>query len=97
MAHDKRASLGLRHFGTWKGLTYNNEFVYQAGKFGNQNISAWTISFHIEKAFKTFNHLSLGLKTEAISGDKNTNNNAINTFDALYPRGAYFGRVARCI
>lgn len=95
MAHDKRASLGLRHFGTWKGLTYNNEFVYQAGKFGNQNISAWTISFHIEKAFKTFNHLSLGLKTEAISGDKNTNNNAINTFDALYPRGAYFGRVAR--
>ncbi|GAB5563100.1 MAG: hypothetical protein Wins2KO_01630 [Winogradskyella sp.] len=90
-ADDNRASLGLRHFGKWKGLNYNNEFVYQFGSFGSNNISAWTASFNVEREW-SFG--TLGFKTEAISGD-NTNSDALNTFDGLYPRGAYFGRVAR--
>ena len=94
-ANDNRASIGLRHFGTWKGLNYNNEFVYQFGKFGNEDISAWTISFKVEKPFKTSHPFTVGIKTEAISGDSDDNDNTLNTFDALYPRGAYFGRVAR--
>lgn len=90
-ADDNRASLGLRHFGAWKGLKYNNEFVYQFGSFGDEDIRAWTASFNVEKEF-SFG--IFGLKTEAISGDDN-NDNTLNTFDGLYPRGAYFGRVAR--
>jgi hypothetical protein len=87
---DERFSLGLRHFGNWNGFTYNNEFVYQFGKFENQNISAWTASFNIERQFLFGD---IGVKTELISGDGK--NRALNTFDGLYPRGAYFGRVAR--
>lgn len=94
-ANDNRTSIGLRHFGTWKGLNYNNEFVYQLGKFGSETISAWTASFIIEKEFSVATPFTLGIKTEAISGDKNSNDNVLNSFDALYPRGAYFGRVAR--
>ncbi|WP_299670294.1 porin [uncultured Polaribacter sp.] len=94
-ADDKRVSIGLRHFGTWKGLNYNNEFVYQLGTFGNQDITAWTVSFNIEKQFATSYPFTFGIKTEAISGDTDANDNTLNTFDALYPRGAYFGRVAR--
>jgi len=90
-ADDNRLSIGLRHLGTWKNLTYNNEFVYQTGRFGNQTISAWTASINIEREFQFG---ILGLKTEAISGNYNASN-SLNTFDALYPRGAYFGRVAR--
>ncbi len=90
-ADDNRASIGVRHFGQWNGLKYNNEFVYQFGKFGDLDISAWTASFNIEKEISS---VSLGVKTEAISGN-NDNNNSLNTFDGLYPRGAYFGRVAR--
>ncbi len=90
-ADDERYSFGVRHFGTWKGIRFNNEFVYQFGTFGQQDISAWTASFNIEK---DFSFGILGLKTEAISGDTNSSN-GLNTFDALYPRGAYFGRVAR--
>ncbi|WP_299521008.1 porin [Winogradskyella sp.] len=89
-ADDNRASIGLRHFGEWKGLKYNNEFVYQFGSFGDQDIRAWTASFNIES---DFSFGTLGLKTEAISGD--SDDGALNTFDGLYPRGAYFGRVAR--
>jgi len=36
----------------------------------------------------------LGLKTEIISGDHNSNDSQIETFNPLYPRGAYFGLVA---
>ncbi|SEM22468.1 Alginate export [Olivibacter domesticus] len=94
--NERRASAGLRHFGKFKKLTYDNELVYQFGTFGNQTISAWTISFNLQRETNLFGRsVNLGVKTEAISGDKNTSDKKLNTFDALYPRGAYFGRVAR--
>ena len=93
---ERRSSLVVRTFGTYKSLSFNNEFVYQFGTLDNQRISAWTLSFHLENktpiASQDFN---IGLKTELISGDKDSNDTTLNTFDALYPRGAYFGRVAR--
>ncbi|WP_082113211.1 alginate export family protein [Kordia jejudonensis] len=94
-AKDKRTSIGMRHYGSWQGFKYNNEFVYQIGSFGNENIIAWTVSFNVERQFNTAHPFTIGIKTEAISGDESTNDNTLNTFDALYPRGAYFGRVAR--
>ncbi len=94
-ADDKRASIGLRHFGSWRGFNFNNEFVYQLGRFGDQDIDAWTISFNIERLLRIRRkEFLLGLKAEAISGDALGDDN-LGTFDALYPRGAYFGRVAR--
>ena len=93
---DNRLSLGLRHFGNWNGLKYNNEFVFQTGRFGGQNIRAWTVSFNLEHPVPFLGkNSSLGLKTEAISGDTKDSDDTLNTFDGLYPRGAYFGRVAR--
>jgi len=94
-AIDNRTSIGLRHFGAWQGLNYNNEFVYQLGKFGGETISAWTASLIIEKEFNAATPFTLGVKTEVISGDKDSDDTTLNSFDALYPRGAYFGRVAR--
>jgi len=95
-ADDERLSLGLRHFGTWNKLTYNNEFVAQVGRFGTQDIWAWTASFNLEHPAPFLGkHATIGIKTEAISGDSDSNDNSLNTFDGLYPRGAYFGRVAR--
>ncbi len=95
-SNERRASVGFRHFGTFQALKYNNEMVYQFGKFGNQDIAAWTLSFNIEKEVDFFGKsFDLGIKTEIISGDKNVIDDKMNTFDALYPRGAYFGRVAR--
>lgn len=95
-ADENRLSIGLRHFGTWKEFIYNNEFIYQTGSFGEQNINAWTASFNIEYSLPLLGtDAIIGLKTEAISGDKSNNDTTLNTFDGLYPRGAYFGRVAR--
>ncbi len=93
---ERRSSFGLRYFGSINSLKFNNEVVYQFGSMENQNISAWTISLQLENKTKVHNHFyNLGIKSEIISGDRNKNDNTLNTFDALYPRGAYFGRVAR--
>lgn len=94
-ADDERASIGVRHFGTWKRFIYDNEFIYQFGKFGDLDISAWTTSFNIKHPINLFNSIFfLGAKTELISGDRDQNDGTLGTFDGLYPRGAYFGRVA---
>ncbi|MGS2737919.1 alginate export family protein [Sinomicrobium sp. M5D2P17] len=94
--NERRVSVGIRHFGKHKGFTFNNEVVYQFGEFGNQDISAWTLSLHVERQILLLGRdFGLGIKTEAISGDRDATDNKMNTFDALYPRGAYFGRVAR--
>ena len=95
-AGEKRHSLGLRHFGNLGLTTINNELVYQFGNHGSKTISAWTLSINLEHTLSIMDlNALIGVKTEFISGDKNPEDNKQNTFDALYPRGAYFGRVAR--
>ncbi|WP_308992422.1 porin [Mariniflexile litorale] len=96
LANERRYTLGTRYFGTINSFTFNNEMAYQFGQFGEQNIRAYTLSLQGEVAFNFLADKSvLGLKTEIISGDKNSNDTTLKTFDALYPRGAYFGKVAK--
>jgi hypothetical protein len=93
---EHRGTIGTRFFGSLNDFTFNTEAVYQLGSFGNYDISAWTVSLQIEHAiYGLGDKEKFGLKTEIISGDKNGNDDILNTFDALYPRGSYFGRVAR--
>ena len=94
--NERRASLGFRYFGNYKTLRFNNEAVYQFGNIENQSIQAWTLSVQLENSTKLGNRFyNIGVKSEIINGDKNQNDSVLNTFDALYPSGAYFGRVAR--
>jgi hypothetical protein len=100
-AYDIGKSEELRHsIGTriWKNngdLQYDFEGVFQFGSFGEKTINAWTLSSNT--TYK-FSHSSLkpkiGLKTEAISGEGNRGDNTLQTFNPLFPRGAYFGLVA---
>ena len=91
----------LRHsFGTriWKNegnWRYDFEGVYQFGKLENQTIRAWTISSNTAYQFKNMKFKpSIGLKTEVISGNKTYADETIETFNPLFPRGAYFGLAA---
>lgn len=87
-----RHSLGLRHAGIWKKLHYNNEAVLQFGSFGSSTILAWTVSFDLSLKLKK--ELSAGLKVDIISGDRQVADQKLGTFNALYPRGGYFGLLA---
>ena len=86
-----RHSLGVRAWKSSGSWQYDNEAIIQFGSFGEQDIFAWTISFNLKN--QVHERHQLGVKTELISGT--TSENTLGTFNPLYPRGAYFGRVAR--
>jgi hypothetical protein len=91
-AHELRHSLGTRLWGKHAGWDWNFEFVYQFGNFGGGDISAWTAAS--DTGF-TFTHAvwtpRLGLKADVTSGDRNASDKDLQTFNPLFPRGAYFG------
>ena len=95
LAKELRHSLGFRWWGAWQKLSVDLEALYQFGDFGDQSINAYTASayilytLHEVKAKPRF-----GLKTEVISGDKLRTDQQLNTFNPMFPRGAYFGLAA---
>jgi len=93
--NERRALLGLRHFGKLGSFNFNNEYFYQFGSISDQKISAWAVAFQFEKQFPIAqNTVAIGVKSNIISGDIDPDDKINNTFDPFYPRGAYFGRVA---
>jgi hypothetical protein len=91
-AHELRHTVGTRVFRPiGKGLDYNWEANYQWGSFGSDSIRAWSVS--TETGF-TFDRLRFHprplLRTDVYSGDGNPANQALGTFNPLFPRGAYF-------
>ncbi|MEL7120789.1 MAG: alginate export family protein [Bacteroidota bacterium] len=91
---ETRHSFGIRNWGTIGRLSYNNEFVLQRGSFGDGSINAWTISTDLSFKFPGNVGFKPGLKAEIISGDKDPEDGDLQTFNALYPRGGYFGLLA---
>jgi hypothetical protein len=87
-----RHSLGTRLWGKNADWDWNFEFVYQFGDFGNGHISAWTAA---SDTGYTFAHAPwtprLGLKADITSGDRDPSDRDIQTFNPLFPKGAYFG------
>lgn len=92
---ETRHSIGARIWENTPGWQYDVEGLYQFGDFAGSTISAWTLSANISYTFyQTDLKPQAGLKTEAISGDKNYADGRLNTFNPLFPKGAYFGLAA---
>lgn len=91
-AKELRHSIGGRIWSSRSNIKYDIEGLYQFGKFGEKNISAWTLS--VNAGYK-LNSIKLkpeaALKTELISGDAAYGDNKLQSFNPLFPRGAYFG------
>jgi hypothetical protein len=87
-----RHSVGTRIWNIQGDWQYDFETLYQFGKFAARDISAWTTSISTSYKFaKAKLKPEVGLKTELISGNKEYDDNKLQTFDPLFPRGAYFG------
>jgi hypothetical protein len=90
-----RHSIGSRVWGSGGNWQYDVEGLYQFGNFGDKNISAWTTSLNTSYTFdKIISKPKIALKTELISGDLHHGDNRLETFNALFPRGGYFGLAA---
>ncbi|MBF4493031.1 alginate export family protein [Flavobacterium sp. MR2016-29] len=89
---ENRQSVGTRIWGKTENWRYDGEAVYQFGTVGAKNISAWTASINAGYRFNAVKFRpEIGFKTEVISGDKTAGDTSLQTFNPLFPRGAYFG------
>lgn len=92
---EQRHSFGTRIWGKDGAWQYDGEALYQIGDFLDKKIVAYTASLHLRYTLlRAKNQPVLGLKTEVISGDRMHDDAVLQTFNPLFPRGAYFGLAA---
>jgi len=90
-----RHTLGTRLWGKAHRIDYNFEFVYQFGTFGKGDISAWTAASDTGYTFESTPWKPrIGLKADITSGDRSPTDRDLETFNPLFPRGAYFSETA---
>jgi hypothetical protein len=90
-----RHSVGTRLWGRRSDWDYNYELVYQWGSFGQANIRAWTVASDDGYTLSDVRFRPrLGIKADVTSGDRDPRDPNLQTFNALFPRGAYFGEIA---
>jgi len=94
-AHELRQSAGARFFGAEAGWHWNVEGVYQFGRFGGGPISAWTLGTEIGHAFDASPlKPDATLRLNIVSGDRRRGDHLLGTFNALFPKGKYFGELS---
>ncbi|WP_321474646.1 alginate export family protein [uncultured Paludibaculum sp.] len=88
---EQRHSSGARIWGKTEAWDYNIEPVFQWGRYASGDIRAWTVASDTGYRFESLPfHPRLGLKADVASGDGNPTDNTLGTFNALFPKGAYF-------
>ncbi len=87
---EQRETAGARlwsHTSTWD---YDFEYTAQFGRFGAGDIRAWGAGYHLGY---TFNRTRIAPHPEidggVLSGDHNTADNTLSTFNPLFPNGNY--------
>lgn len=94
-ARERRHSIGARFHGTERGWDWNWETAYQFGRFGDGNISAWTIASETGFTFEDRPwRPRIALSANIASGDSDPADADLGTLNPLYPRGNYFSQSA---
>lgn len=92
--HETRHTFGLRFFGNEAAWDWNFELFAQVGSFAGGDIRAWSAAS--DQGYR-FAHLAgrprLGFKANVVSGDDDPDDADLETFNALFPQGKYFGEI----
>lgn len=89
-----RQTVGTQFFGDTGAVDYNAEFVFQFGNFRDGSIRAWLLTTDTGYTFRNNRFTPrVGLRANIASGDTNPNDNQLDTFNALFPAGNYFGEI----
>jgi hypothetical protein len=93
-ARERRHTLGTRVFGNSSDWDWNLEAFYQFGTFGVGNIDAWSLGSDTGYTFSKLPWTPrLSVKANIISGDEDPADADLQTFNALFPKGKYFGEI----
>ncbi len=90
-----RHTLGVRLFDTGAPLHFNIEAMAQFGTFAGGTIGAWSVATEVgyfaqQAPFAP----DLVLRVNVASGDGNLADNRLGTFNAMFPKGKYFGELS---
>ncbi|WP_462129394.1 alginate export family protein [Stenotrophomonas muris] len=96
---ERRQTLGARWFGQAGALDWNSELVAQGGELrttaGTLAIHAWTLATDTGWRWTDLPlQPRLGLKADIASGDGNLHDGRLGTFNALFPKSAYFSEAS---
>lgn len=94
VADERRQTFGLRLFGQRGRLAWNWEAMIQRGSYGKNRIRAWSLAAETNYSFpNTTLKPRLRLRTNYASGDSKRGDNTLGTFNAMFPKGKYFGEL----
>ncbi len=91
---ERRTSLGARLAGTHGPFDYDTEAMAQGGRFAGRTIRAWGGSVAGGYTLAAPWRPRLGLRLDVGSGDRNPNDGRLETFNPLFPKGAYFSETS---
>ncbi len=92
---ERRHSIGLRSHGKRGNWRWNVEGVYQFGAYDGQPIAAWTVGTEIGRDFPALPlSPAATLRFNIVSGDRDPADGHLGTFNALFPKGKYFGELS---
>jgi len=89
-----RQTVGTGFSGNAGSIDHDTEFVFQFGNFRGGSIRAWMIASNTGYTFRQTRFTPrVGLRANIATGDKNPNDNRLETFNALFPAGNQFGEI----
>lgn len=89
--YERRHVYDMRYMGNKNNIDWDIEAMLQYGDIGQQSIQSWALS-HIS-GYTFANHIwtpRLGLQFDIASGDKDSADHQLNTFNQLFANGSYF-------
>lgn len=92
---EARDTFGLRFFGKRGDLGWNWEAMLQRGRFDGDRIRAWSLATETAWSFPQAPFKPrLRLRANIASGDRDAADDRFGTFNALFPKGKYFGELS---
>lgn len=92
---ETRDTFGLRFFGRRGDLGWNWEAMVQRGHFAGDRIRAWSLATETAWSFPGAPlKPRLRLRANIASGDRDPGDGKLGTFNALFPKGKYFGELS---
>jgi hypothetical protein len=86
---EDRQTFGLRLFSNLKTINFEFEGGYQTGKFNNLTINAYNVLADVNVTVLPAKKGVIGFATNVASGDKDSSDNKLNTYNLLYAKPAY--------
>ncbi|MEN3746205.1 alginate export family protein [Sphingomonas sp. HF-S3] len=92
---ERRDTFGARLWGRNGGLAWNWEAMLQRGRFQGEAIRAWSIASETSYTWPRLAFAPrLRLRANIASGDRNPADGVLGTFNAMFPKGKYFGELS---